>query len=250
MAAHPTASAPPPYSGTPTSVPSPFDEMHQYTMYYTTSRLNVRLQPEPQATSSPAPYYMQSSLSVTKPQLMLRLGSEKTSPMVAFAKIQNTSRHMLLGRGDCQNDPEDSIVWEELHREKGMLHRSDYAFSCTASEKTAQGKRLQFGWRKDMGKCGSTVYDCMDDQERVVARMASGGALNFRKGGELEVRGGLEQGVREMLIVSALAIWTSEAFYYQSLWRGYPSESEKRNRAGKGHVDGKDGVAADAKSDH
>jgi len=195
----------------------------KYNMYYTTSRLDVRLHLGPSTT--PAIYYAESRLRLGSPQLLLRRGDAKTAPTTNFAKFRLTSRHILLGKGDYTNQSSDQIAWEELHREKNLMRRSDYHFGTT--EGSATGERATFTWHKDMGKTLKTVYDCVEDGGRVVARLLSGGALNARKGGEIDVIEGLDQGLEEYLIMSAVAIWAMEALDYQSLLQGFESSSEK-----------------------
>ena len=132
---------------------------------------------------------------------------------------------MLLGKGDCQKDLEEQLIWEELKRDENLLHRSDYCFSTAVGNQT--GQRAEFRWRKDKKQVGSTVYDCLDGDGKIVAKMASGGALNWKKGGEihvLEEEGVVDQGLEEMLLISGLAIWTNEAFQYRSLIKGSTKE--------------------------
>ncbi|CAJ2500248.1 Uu.00g031010.m01.CDS01 [Anthostomella pinea] len=200
----------------------------KYLMYYTASRLDVTLHLH--TKSSPAMYYVQSKL--TSLMLLLRRGADtRTAPVVAFAKMRAMSRHMLLGRGDYEalqaRSATDQIAWEELRREKSLLRRSDYVFN-TAAAATA------FRWRKDRNGALKTVYECVVDDGaeggndgRVVARLFSGGALNFKKGGEIDVAEGLDTVLEEMLLMSALAIWAMEALDYQSLRKGYDSSGKK-----------------------
>ncbi|KAK3173418.1 hypothetical protein OEA41_006747 [Lepraria neglecta] len=199
------------------------EAMTKYNMYYTASRLNLTLHDGPPST--PAIYYMESDCSLSKLLLLLRRGDAKTSPMVAFAKLPLTSRHMQIGKGDCGKDAGDQIVWEELHREKNLLFRSDYHFGT--SEGDESGKRAEFDWRKNQKKLGKTVYDCLDRGGRTVAKMFSGGGLNWKKGGEVEVLEELDEGLKEVLIVSALAIWAMEGLNYKSLFQGFSSEDKK-----------------------
>ena len=198
--------------------------MIKYNMYYTTSRLNVTLHEGD--SSTPATYYLESDCSLIKCLLFLRHGNAKASPMTSFAKISMTSRHIQMGKGDYyQRKAKDQIAWEELHREKNTLRRSDYQFS-TAEGSEELGKREEFDWRKDREKCAKTVYDCLDRSGRTVARLFSGGALNWKKGGEIEVLEGLDEQLREMVLLSALAIWFQEALLYQSWLKGYSGSSE------------------------
>ena len=197
--------------------------MTRYNMYYTASRLNLTLHDGPRST--PAIYYMESDCSLIKLLLLLRRGDAKTSPMVAFAKLHLTSRHMQIGKGDCRKDAGDQIVWEELRREKNLLVRSDYHFGT--SEGGESGKRVEFDWRKNKKKLAKTVYDCLDRDGRTVAKIFSGGSFNWKKGGEVEILEELDEGLKEVLIVSALAIWAMEALNYKSLLQGFSSGDKK-----------------------
>lgn len=197
--------------------------MTKYNMYYTTSRMNLNIHDGPRST--PAIYYMESACSMSKLLLFLRRGDAKTSPMVAFAKLLMTSRHMQIGKGDCRSHAGEQIVCEELRREKNILACSDYHFGT--SEGDDSGNRAEFDWRKNRHKWAKTVYDCVDGDGRTVAKMFSGGGLNWQKGGEIEVLEELDGGLQEMLIVSALAIWTMEALNYKSLLQGFSSGDKK-----------------------
>lgn len=66
---------------------------------------------------------------------------------------------------------------------------------------------------------GKTVYRCVDEGGRVVAGLLSGGMLNWKKGGEIEVADGVERKLEELLIVSVLAIFVAEAGW--SIFQGY-----------------------------
>ncbi|RYP41451.1 hypothetical protein DL767_001089 [Monosporascus sp. MG133] len=189
----------------------------KYHMRYSTSRMNVWMHLN--SPSAPATYYLDTRVSLKSPQLLLRRGGEKTSPVVSFGKLQNTSRHALLGRGDCQKQPEQQLVWEELRREKNVFRRSDYQFGTSEGSRT--GGRAEFFWRKDREKVLKTVYDCVDEDGRVVARLLSGGAFNWKRAGEIDIRDGLDEGLEEFLLISALTIWVIEAFAYQSLFQGF-----------------------------
>ena len=198
--------------------------MIKYNMYYTTSRLNVTLHEG--ESSNPATYYLESDCSLIKCMVFLRRGNAKTSPMVAFAKMPLTSRHIQMGNGDySQQKAGDRIVWEELHREQNCLRRSDYQFTTTDGNDEL-GKRQEFNWRKDREKFAKTVYECLDGSGRTVARLFSGGALNWKKGGEVEVLEDLDERLRETVLLSALAIWFQEALCYQSWLKGYSGGSE------------------------
>ena len=137
--------------------------------------------------------------------------------MVAFAKLHATSRHVLLGSGDYQKDPEERLVWEEMRREKFRLQRSDYEFDTSVGP----GPRRKYGWRRDKEHLTKTAYRCVDDAGQVVASMLSGGMFNWKKAGEIEIAEGLEKGFEELLIVSALAIFVAEAGW--SVFQGYSS---------------------------
>ncbi|KAL8792881.1 MAG: hypothetical protein Q9195_004523 [Heterodermia aff. obscurata] len=201
--------------------------MLKYNVYYTTSRLNATLHEG--KSSTPASYYLQSNCALTKCLLYLRRGNAKTSPMVAFAKMPIASRHMQIAKGDYQQQKasEGQIVWDELHRAENSFRRSDYQFSVAEG---GDGKREEFDWRKDRAKCAATVYDCLDGSGRTVARLLSGGALNWKKGGEVEVLEGLDEGVRERVILSAMTIWFYEALCYQSWLKGYGGSGENAKK--------------------
>ncbi|RYP80974.1 hypothetical protein DL769_002191 [Monosporascus sp. CRB-8-3] len=210
-----------PYEGAWEAVQPGFKKYH---MRYTTSRMNVRMHLN--SPSAPATYYLQTRVTLKSPQLLLRRGGEKTSPVVSFGRLQNTSRHALLGKGDCQKQPEELLVWEELRREKNVFRRSDYQFGTSEGSRT--GGRAEFFWRKDREKVLMTVYDCVDEDGRVVASMRSGGAFNWKRAGEIDIRDGLDQGLEEFLLISALTIWIYEAFAYQSLLQGFSKETGKQ----------------------
>ena len=197
--------------------------MIRYNAYYTTSRTNMTLHIGPPST--PATYYMESDCSLKGLMILLRRGDAKTSPIVAFARLPWTSRHLQLGTGDYHNIDADQITWVELHRDRSVLVRSDYHFST--SEGDDLGKRAEFDWRKDKEKPAMTVFDCTDKYERVVAKMASGGGFNWNKGAEIEVLEEMREGLSELLIVGALAIWTVEGLNYRSLRQGYSNENKR-----------------------
>ncbi|KAL6715835.1 hypothetical protein ACLMJK_006796 [Lecanora helva] len=187
-----------------------------YNMYYTTSRLNVRLH-----LGSPCVYYCQGTILTNKPQLQLRSGDSKSAPMVAFAKLHLTSRNLLIGSGDYQRDSEDKLVWEEIRREKLRLVRSDYEFDTAIGS----GTRRTYSWKRDMESAMKTVYRCVDETGQVVISLLSGGMFNWKKGGEIEIVQGLDKSLEELLIVSALGIWAAEAGW--SVFKGYPSGKDK-----------------------
>ncbi|KAI4126726.1 MAG: hypothetical protein LQ341_006850 [Variospora aurantia] len=222
-------------TNTGTTIRTSGENMTKYHMYYTASRMNVKLHKDD--ASTPAVYYLKSVYSWTKLMLELRRGDTKASPMIAFAKLRMTSRHVQIGKGDnySQQGPDNQIAWDELRRAKNIFCRSDYHFST--AEGSEMGKKTEFDWRKDRGKVAATVYDCVDKTGRAVAKMFSGGALNWSKAGEIEVaEEGLDEGLKEMLITSALAIWAMEAFAYQSVFQGYASgPGEKKSEAANAH---------------
>ncbi len=196
----------------------------KYLMYFTVSRFNARLHLG--SKMNPATYYFETSVSQSAPQFLLRRGDSKMAPMVNFVKLSNSSRHALLGKGDFTKQPEEQPVFEELRRDQNLVHRSDYQFGTT--EGSVTGRRAEFYWRKNKEARLKTVYDCLDENGRVVAKFFSGGALNWRKGAEIEVLEGLDQGLEGFLIMSALAIWASEGRGFRSLFSGF-SNGDKRN---------------------
>ncbi|KAL8834788.1 MAG: hypothetical protein Q9176_007306 [Flavoplaca citrina] len=204
----------------------------KYNMYYTTSRMNVTLHKG--HASAPAVFYGHTDCSLTKAHFCLRRGDAKTSPMVAFAKVFMTSRHMQLGRGDYHKQQETSnqFALDDLRRAKNLFCRSDYQFS-TAQGSNNPDKKAEFDWRKDRSKIAKTVYECCDSNGRTVAKMSSGGAFNWSKGGEIEVADDLDAGSTEMMLMSALAIWFMEALAYQSIFRGYASGKEDSSSMSK-----------------
>ncbi|RYP80647.1 hypothetical protein DL770_006137 [Monosporascus sp. CRB-9-2] len=213
--------------------------LKKYHLYYTASRLDAGLHLG--SSASPATYYFETHMSLTSPQLLLRGGDSKSAPMVNFARLRTTSRHILLGGGDyhalVQARKQHQIAWEELRRDKNMLRRSDYRFSTAKGSGGGSGtgcRRAEYRWCKDRGKALKTVYDSLDEDGRIVARLLSGGVFNWKKGGEIDVLEGVDEGLEGYLIMSALAIWVMEAFEYQSLLQGYGSSNEKNSDAGGG----------------
>jgi hypothetical protein len=194
----------------------------KYLMYFTVSRFNARLHPS--SKMNPATYYFETSISQSAPQFLLRRGDSKMAPMVNFLKLRNSSRHALLGKGDFTKQPEEQLIWEELRREKNLMHSSDYQFGT--AEGSVTGRRAEFYWRKNKVARLKTVYDCLDENGRVVARLFSGGAFNWRKGAEIEVLERLDQGLEGLLIMSALAIWASEGRGFRSLVSGFSSRDK------------------------
>lgn len=206
--------------------PPPKAGLKKYYMEYTTSRSNARLRLG--SMTGPVEYYLQTKITLKAPQILLRRGDHKKAPVVAFCKLQNLSRHGLLGRGDCEQQAPEQLVWEELHRDKNVLRRSDYQFGT--AEGSPSGARAEFSWRKDRGKINRTVFDCVDERGNTVARMLSGGAFNFNRAGDIDVAEGLSQGLEEYLVVSAAAIWAYEALAYQSLLQGFEKEEKDRGK--------------------
>lgn len=186
--------------------------MKTYKMYYTTSRMNVKLHLG--SSSEPCVYYGETSILTSKPNIQLRLGDSKSSPMVAFARVHVITRNIGLGLGNFQKDAERILVWEDMRRKKLRLVRSDYEFETPAE----LGPRRTYGWRVDKHMT-KTIYRCVDDARQNVANLLSGGMANWRKGGEIEMAEGLEKRLEELLIVSALAIWAAEAGW--SVFPGY-----------------------------
>ena len=200
--------------------------MDTYNLFYTTSRLNGTLHRGDSDT--PAEYYLQLKLmTIRKPQLYLRKGDAKSSPTIGVCKFQWTSRHTLIAHGDYEKH-EEATNWNELHRDKNGLRRSDYSISI--GEKDGIQSPINLLWRKDRSKAVATVYDCVDDNGTVVAKLRSGGGLNWKKGGEFEIASSLGETVKEWLLLSALGLWTWEAFDYQSLRQGYDEKDEKAQK--------------------
>lgn len=201
--------------------------MKTYKLYYTLSRLNITLHLS-STSASPATYYGESHWGgfVTKnPQLILRHGGTKTSPIVAAAKLHITSRDIQLCLGDYEIEHEKEVVWEDMRRDKNRLVRGDYIFSTAIG--SVDGVPRTYSWRRDTEKFGRTVYNCVNEQGEVVARMASGGWLNWKKAGEIDVVEGLEEAMETLLLVGAGSVFFAEASW--SFGRGY----EKGNTGGK-----------------
>jgi hypothetical protein len=137
--------------------------------------------------------------------------------MVAFAKIPMMGRHFLMGTGDYKNVSEDKLVWEDLNRVKNFMRRSDYEFGTSIG---FPGRKT-YVWKRDMTKTYETAYTCVDDEGKEVGRMLSGGALNWKKAGELKVGKDLVKELEELIIVSAFAIWAAEGLIGWSLVRAY-----------------------------
>ena len=223
MANHPVSEMRPSAPGMEDSEPVSTG-MTKYNLYYTTSRLHLTIHVGPPST--PTLYYMETQCSLSKLTFLLRRGNTKKSPVVAFAHMSMTSRHMRIGRGDCRTEVSAQMAVEELHRDKNLLARSDYHFGT--SEGDERGQRTQFDWRKDRAKWGKTVYDCLAAEGEKVAKLLSGGGLNWKKGAEIEVLTKLDEGLKELLIISALAIWAMEGLNYKSLLQGF-SDGDKKH---------------------
>ena len=101
--------------------------------------------------------------------------------------------------------------------------RGDYAFEAFVG-----GRKAAFSWevrKESFGHYFKTLYQCYDEEGRLVASMKSGGMTNLKKGAEIDVMEGLEGGVQELFLVSALGIWCAEAGW--SVFQGYQSKEEK-----------------------
>lgn len=210
----------------------------RYALYYKVGWLHGMLHLSSRDT--PASYFFQSKIAVLSPQLFLRRREpdsgpdEKTWPVVNFAKIKPTSRHMLIGAGSYSKEADDAgqIVWEQLRRDKNPMLRSDYRFSTSAGNIDRDSK-TSYVWRKDKKKMLATVYECVrEDGNEVVARLFGGGAFTMKKGGEFDVAEGLSRDLQEYLIMSAIAIWTFEALNKQSLVSGLDND-DKNHKSGK-----------------
>ncbi|KAL9617647.1 MAG: hypothetical protein Q9160_007564 [Pyrenula sp. 1 TL-2023] len=195
----------------------------KYLMYYTASRFHARIHSG--SKTSPATYFLQSSVSQSDPQYLLRRGDSKTSPMINFAYFPRSSRHILLGKGDFRSQPESRVVGEEMRRGKNLMHRSDYQFGTP--EGSATGQRVEYEWRKRMEVRLRTIYDCVAGDGRVVAKFFSGGVSNWRKGAEIEILEGMEEGLEEILVMSALAVWASEGRAFRSIFSGLGSANKE-----------------------
>ena len=200
--------------------------MTTLSMYYTTSRTNVTIHDG--SSSSPTLYYLESDVFTRKPCLYLRQGDSKSSPMVAFVKARWTMRQMMIGLGDyhkhaagAASEGEDQ-VWEKLEREKNNFRRSDYHVTILGDG----GETKTLSWRKDKSASFKTVYVCVDQDDKVVGRLRSGGMFNFKKGGEIDVSDSLTETERVMLLAAAGGIWGLEAFNYQSLNRGFDKDKK------------------------
>ena len=205
--------------------------MKTYTMYYTTSRTNVTLHLGLSSSSTTPVYYGEGhclGYITNKPQILLRAGESKSSPIVAAARLHATSRNIQLGLGD----PAGSIMWDDMRREKLRLVRSDYEFDTSHGDE--KGAKRSYSWAREKVSM-RTVYKCVDDKGAVVASMSSGGMFNWKKGGEIEVVEGIEKSFEELLILSALSIFYAEAGW--STLKGYESGHSKQKDVGDGASD-------------
>ena len=137
---------------------------------------------------------------------------------------------MLIAKGAYSKEADDAgqIAWDELLRDKNPLRRSDYHFSTSVGDTSEMGNiKKIFCWRKNKEKILCTVYECVDEDGNIVARLFSGGAFNWKKGGEFDIAEGLNQDLEEYLIMSSLAIWAMEALNYQSLLSGFSGSSNE-----------------------
>lgn len=206
------------------------DRLRKYNMYYTTSRLSTFLH-RGKRQDTPAEYYMQTDVwAVRKPQLLLRRPQTTATdgPVVAWGKIKLfTTRHCVIGLGEPAKSGSPEGI--KLQRVKNFLQCSDWRF------RTAVGadQEVEYVWRKDMAKQGATVYKCIQEgrEDKIYARLLSGGMLNGKKGGEVMVREGLASELEELLLVGAQTIWAWEALNYQSLRQGYDSSSSKTDKS-------------------
>ena len=190
--------------------------MKTYSLYYTSSRTNGILTLGNH--TDPTVYYCYTKLFTMKPQIMLREGAGKTSPMVAFARVQYLSKHLRIGTGDFEKQPESALTHEEVRRDHVRLVRSDYEFDTNIG---TNGEKKTYGWARDKTSFTNTVYHCVDEKGDRVASLKSGGMFNFRKGAEIDIAEGLPKQHEELLIVCALGIWVAEAGW--SVFKGYDS---------------------------
>ena len=203
--------------------------MKTYKLYYTLARLNVTLHLSSSTSAEPATYYAETcwgGFVTNKPQLILRHGGTKTSPIVAAAKLHTTSKDIQLCLGNYENDHEKKVVWEDMRRDKTRMLRGDYVFSTAIG--SADGVPRTYSWKRDTEKMGRTVYNCVNDQGEVVAKVASGGFFNWKKAGEIDIAEGLEEAMETLLLVGAGALIFAEAGW--SVGRGYEKGSTKEKK--------------------
>ncbi|RYP55903.1 hypothetical protein DL769_010028 [Monosporascus sp. CRB-8-3] len=192
-------------------------------MYYTVAYLNANI--EIIWSQNHASYFFQWRLwSLSSPQLLLRRGDSKKGPIINFAKYSPISRTIELGKGDYTKQSKSQLTWEELRRDKNFLHRSDYHFTTAEGSKT--GDTVTFCWRKNKQKFLRTVYNCVDEDRREVAKLFSGGMVNVAKAAEIDLLVGLDQALKEFLLMSALAVWAMESMELRSILPGYTARSK------------------------
>lgn len=199
--------------------PQEMPPMTVLNMFYTTSRLNATLH-EGDA-STPALYYLESSILARKPSLFLRKGGKKSSPMVSFVKASWALRHMMVGRGDCKKDTDWEQKVDKVMREKGVWHRSDYKVTILGDSAQGEPPETTLILRKDMSHTFKTVYTCVDEHNNVLGYLHSGGMLNWKKGGEIGVANGLTETQKELFLAAAGGVWGLEALNYRSIGRGF-----------------------------
>lgn len=144
--------------------------------------------------------------------------------MINFAKYQPLSRNVQLGKGDYTKRPKSQLASEQLRRDKNFLRRSDYHF--TTAEGSRTGDKTTLCWCKNKQKLARTIYNCVDEDGEVVARLFGGGMINVAKAAEVDILMGLEQGLEEFLLMSALAVWAMEAMALRSILPGYTVRSK------------------------
>ena len=208
--------------------------MKTYKLYYTLARLNVTFHLSSSTSAEPATYYGETCWGgyvTNKPQVILRHGGTKTSPIVAAAKLHTTSRDIQLCVGNYENDHEKKVVWEDMRRDKNRMVRGNYVFSTAIG--SIDGVPRTYNWKRDTEKVGSTVYNCVNDQGEVLAKVASGGMLNWKKAGEIDIVEGLEEAMETLLLVGAGSIIFAEAGW--SCWSGYEKGSTKEKKGENSH---------------
>lgn len=104
-----------------------------------------------------------------------------------------------------------------MRRDTNRLRRGDYVFSTALN--SLEGVRRTYSWRRDTEKVGRTVYNCVNDRGKVVARLASGGMWNWKKAGEIEVAEDVGAAMKALLLVGSGAILSAEAGWIYG--RGY-----------------------------
>lgn len=197
--------------------------MSTLNMFYTTSRLNVTLH---SGSGSTTPhYYLESTTFSLKPSLYLREGNSKKFPMVAFAKTNWGLRNLTIGLGDYEKNAPADLTSEKLLREKNIFRRSDYHVTIWTDAANGGKQPKSLTWRKDKSTVGKTVYVCVDQDGVVQGRLRSGGMLNWKKAGEIDVSENLSRDERSLFLVSAGGVWALEGLNYRSIGRGYEKGS-------------------------